>query len=765
MSHLRRLIATTALASITAIAPQAQAQETEAQETEVVRAETDDARLDAIIAQMTLDEKIENLGGGAIGVPRLGIEGVSSSEAISGMVLSGGASAMFVKTAEDDPEGLAAWAASRGVSDEDLAARVAAGREVIPSTQFPQGIGIARTWNRALVRQVGNVIGSEARWIHENEDGPGPLIVWTPNSDPARDPRWGRTQEAYGEDPFLAGALSVALIDGIQGDGEHWQAASLLKHFLANSNERNRYGSSANFDATLFWDYYAKPFRMSFVEGGARAFMSSYNAFNGTPMAVNAPIVRDIVLEQWGANGMVTTDGFAPGRLVTAHNAFPNMAEAVAASIRAGHSKMLPAAPDAVREAIEQGLLTGEQIDSAVRQNLRMLAHLGTLEEVSPFASVQGTPDPVNSEAHNAVARQVSREAMVLLKNEGSFLPLDPAQITSVAVIGSMADTVEMDHYSGIPPYKVTPLQAIRDRLGPDVTVTYVADNTDGAAVAAASAADVVLMIVGNDPKCGLYRGLLFEGFSSADATCPVPGEGMENHDRVSMDLPEEELVKAVHAANPNTAVVLVASFPYTISWSQENVPAILTTSHAGQEEGTAIAETLFGDYNPGGKLIMTWPRSMDQLPPMMDYDIRNGHTYMYFGEEPLYPFGHGLSYTSFTYADLTVSPDAIAGAGAATVSVSVTNSGPREGDEVVQLYMRREAVDDVAVPTKELVGFARVHRASGETKRVELPLGGEALMRWSRAEHALTVPEGGLTLMVGGSSADVKLETALATD
>jgi len=317
-----------------------------------------------------------------------------------------------------------------------------------------------------------------------------------------------------------------------------------------------------------------------------------------------------------------------------------------------------------------------------------------------------------------------------------------------------------LEGYSGLPAHTVSPLDGIKKAVGSGVVVNYAADNANGAAVNAATQSDIAVVVVGNEPMCGPYKGLL-TGFTSDDADCPIPGEAMENHDRKSIDLNQEGLIREVFQANPKTVVVLVSGFPYAINWTQQNVPAILHTSHSGQEEGTAIARVLFGDYNPAGRLVQTWPKSVAQLPPMMDYNIRHGRTYMYSKETPLYPFGYGLSYTTFKYANLRTSAGNLPREGQIAVSLDVTNTGARDGDEVVQLYVTHKG-SMVERPQKELKGFQRVHLARGETKTVEIPLKAQALAYWDEAKSNFVVEEEPIHVMVGSSSADVKLERTL---
>jgi beta-glucosidase len=717
-----------------------------------------ESRIDKILSLMTLDEKIAVLGTRGIRVPRLGIRGTGIGEAISGVVLGGGGDQVAAEAASDPQSALKALTAfGFDLADMDLSTM---GSKPVATTQFPEGVGIARTWDPALVRQAGAVIGSEARYIYENEKTPrSALILLTPNADLARDPRWGRTQESYGEDPFFNGAIAVALIKGLQGDDpKYWQAASLLKHFLANSNERGRYGSSSDFDERLFREYYSVPFRMGFVDGGARSYMTSYNAWNHAPMTSN-PVIRNITMKEWGVDGVICTDAGAFGFQVSKHKFYATRTEAAAASIKAGISLFLDGYRKDVKAALDEKLLTEADIDGAVRANFRTAIRLGLLDAPSsnPFAALKGAPDPVNSEKHNDIARQVSLESMVLLKNADNFLPLNKLAIKSIAVIGPRANEVLLEGYSGLPPYTVTPLDGIKKNAGPDVTVNYAADNTGDAAVTAARKSDVAIVVVGNHPLCGPYKGLL-AGFASDDANCPTSGEAMENHDRKSIDLDQEHLIQEVYEANPKTVVVLVSGFPYAINWTEQHVPAIIHTSHSGQEEGTAIADVLFGDYNPAGRLVQTWPKSLDQLPPMMDYNIRHGRTYMYFKGEPLYPFGYGLSYTTFKYAKLRTSAAKLRRDGQIVVSLDVTNTGSRDGDEVVQLYVKHMG-SKVERPLKELRGFQRVHLAHGETKTVEIPLTAQSLAYWDEAKSAFEVEAEPIQLMLGSSSAHIKLE------
>jgi beta-glucosidase len=693
-------------------------------------------RIDNILSLMTIDEKIDCLGV-PTAVPRLGIPSYGGSEGIHGVV-------------QREPR---------------------PGRDPITTTQFPQPPGMGETWDPDLVRQAAAVEGHEARFITQTAKyNRQILMLWGPQADLARDPRWGRSEEVYGEDPFFNGTMVVSFIKGLQegnlkngsgeSDGKYWQAAALLKHFLANSNENARTSSNSEFDQRLFWEYYSVPFRMGFLEGGAKGVMASYNAWNGTPMAVN-PILKSIVIKEWGVD-VISSDGGAVTDLVTQQKRYPTLKDAVVACLHAGINQFLNKYKDETKEALKDGSVTEAEIDNLLRPKFRVTIRLGLLDppEMVPWSQVKDTPDPWDSSADKAVSKKMALESVVLLKNANGFLPLKKESLKSIAVIGSLADSVHWDWYGGKPPYIVTPLQALKDEAGKKITVNYAADNTGDAAAKAAKSSDVAIVVVGNDPTCGPDMGHAWQDDASTKP-CSVPSDGREGRDRESITLEQEELVKQVYAANPKMVVVLVSSFPYAINWTQATVPAILHMTHASQDEGSAVGDVIFGAYNPGGHLVTTWPKSLDQLPPMMDYNIRNGRTYMYFKGEPLYPFGYGLSYTTFSYSGLESSQPVLPKNGAITVSVDVKNTGQQEGDEVVQLYVThlKSAVDR---PKRELKGFERVTLQPGETKTVQIALKASTLAYWDEKQGSFQVEAEPVKIMVGESSADIKLDTTI---
>lgn len=674
-------------------------------------------RIDDLLSRMTLEEKIHFLGSSAK-CPRLGLHGINHVEGLHGLALGGPGN----------------W-----------------GRPTpIPTTTFCQAIGLGETWDPDAVKQVAEVEAEEVRYCYQSPKYQrGGLVVRAPNADIGRDIRWGRTEECYGEDAWFNGMMTVAFVKGLQGDHpRYWKTAALMKHFCANSNEDTRDHSSSDFDARLFHEYYALPFRMGVMEGGSRAYMAAYNCVNGIPCTVH-PMLKDITVKQWGQDGIICTDGGALRLLISAHKYYPTLAQGAAWAVKMGISQFLDRHTEPTQEAIAKDFLTEADIDASLRGNFRVMIKLGILdpEEMVPYRKIgtDGTPEPWTTEKNKQLAREVTRKSIVLLKNRGDLLPLDRKSLKSIAVVGLHADRVFLDWYSGTPPYTVSPLDGIRAKAGPDISVSYAPDNTNEAAVEFAKAADVAIVIVGNHPTC-----------NAGWARTVLSSDGKEAVDRKSITLEHEELVKQVAKANPRTVVVLVSSFPYAINWTQQNVPAIVHMTHNSQETGNALADVLFGDYNPAGRIVQTWPKSIDQLPELMQYNIRNGRTYMYFKGEPLYPFGFGLSYTTFAYANLRPGAKKLSADGTLTLELDVTNTGGRDGEEVVQVYAKYLA-SAVERPNRQLVAFKRIAIRKRQTKTVQLKFAASQLAYWENAKKAFVVEPGRLQLMVGASSADIR--------
>jgi len=380
-----------------------------------------------------------------------------------------------------------------------------------------------------------------------------------------------------------------------------------------------------------------------------------------------------------------------------------------------------------------------------------------------PYSKIgtDGEPEPWNSDKHKALALEVAQKSIVLLKNSGNLLPLDRNSLKSIAVIGNRANDDLIDIYGAQYPYSVTPVEGIRRKLAPSTILHHVDDNNVDTAVEAAKEAEVAVVVIGNHPVCGSTLSVAMFNTDTSTKPCADISEGREGRDRESITLSQEEFIQKIYAANPKTIVVLVSSFPYAIEWTQAHVPAILHMAHASQEEGNAIADVLFGEKSPGGRLNQTWPKSLAQLPPMEDYDIRHGRTYMYFQGEPLYPFGYGLSYTTFQYSNVKLGAPSISANGETKVTVDVRNTGSRAGDEVVQLYARH-VPQETGRPKQELKGFERITLAPGEVRTVTFSVKSADLAWWNDSRHRFEARTGEVRLMVGSSSADIRGEAAL---
>ena len=676
-------------------------------------------RIDNLLSLMTLDEKIKALSTNP-SIPRLGVVGAGHVEGLHGLALGGPGE----------------WGGKN--------------KQPVPTTTFPQAYGLGETWDVDLIQKVAQVEGYETRYAFQKYNRGG-LVVRAPNADIARDPRWGRTEESFGEDAFFNGTLTVAFIKGLQGNNpKYWQTASLMKHFLANSNEDGRTYTSSDFDERLWREYYALPFYMGVVEGGSRGYMAAYNKVNGIPAMVH-PMLKNITQKEWGQNGIICTDGGAFQLLLSDHKYYADKYLGAAAAVKAGINQFLDEFTEGVYGAVAHGYLKEKEIDAVIRGNYRVMIQLGLLDaaDENPYARIgkgKDTIDPWKTEAHKAIALQATQKSIVLLKNDGQILPLQKEKLKTIAVIGARADEVLLDWYSGTPPYLVSPLQGIKNKLGNNVEILYAKNNTDGKAVQLAKKADVVLVIVGNHPVC-----------NAGWANCPVPSEGKEAVDRQSITLEQEDLIKLVYQANPKTIVTLISSFPYAINWTQEHVPAIVHMTQNSQETGNALADVLFGDYNPAGRLTQTWVKDITDLPDFLDYNIRNGRTYQYFKGKPLYAFGHGLSYTTFKYNSVETNLETIKKNDEVKVTVSITNSGYKDGEEVIQLYVK-QLESKVERPEKELKAFQRIFFKAGETKKVTLILKAKDLQYWNVAKQQWELENNSIEIQIGSASDAIHL-------
>lgn len=676
-----------------------------------------DARVDDLVSRLTLEEKIALLHQRQPAIPRLGIAAFTTGlEVIHGV----------------------AWLGE--------------------ATVYPQAIGLASTWDTDLMQRVGSAVGDEARGFHVKTNGVSHLNVWSPVVDLLRDPRAGRNEEGYSEDPYLTGQMSIAFCSGLVGDDPFYlKTAPSLKHFFAYNNEEKRDVSNSNVTPRNLHEYYLKAFQPAIAAGKATGVMTSYNLVNGRPNTVS-PYLNSMIRQWTPQTLMIVSDSFGPSNIAGSQQYYATHPESHAAAIKAGLDSFTDKNEDssftieAVHAALSQGLLEEADIDNAVRHIFSIRIRLGEFDPDNPYSDI--TEHVINVPEHRDLARRAAQEQMVLLKNEGDILPLDTSAIKTIAVIGQRADQVLTDWYSGTLPYTISPLAAIRDKVGAGVSVHYAADNANGAAVDIARSADVAIVVLGNHPTC-----------SAGWAQCPDQTEGKEAVDRQAIYLPTEGLIQEVYGANPRTIVVLVSSFPYTITWTDRNVPAILWSSHGGQELGSALADVLFGDYAPAGRLTETWYASLDGLPSILEYDIiKYNRTYQYYTGIPLYPFGHGLTYTTFRYGNLSLSTSSLSSAGEVEVSIDVTNTGPRDSEEVVQLYVHARQ-SRVKRPIKQLKAFARVRVNAGQTETVHFTLPAAELAIWDVTRERWVVELGVYDILIGRSSADIQLVAAVTVD
>lgn len=636
-----------------------------------------------------------------------------------------------------------------------------------PTTLFPVCIAMSATWDTALVHEVATVLSDEARGIyngwHLDPKAKGEhkgLIYRAPVINIGRNPYWGRNHEAWGEDPFLTGRMAVAYVKGLQGDDARYlKIAATLKHYAVNNVETDRQKLNANVSERMLREYWLPHFRDAVVEGKAASLMASYNAINGTPNNINHWLLTDLLKTEWKHDGFVVSDLGGVRTMVEGHGKKQmTYVDAVSQSLMAGCDFSDKEFMENIPTAIREGKLTEERLNDALTRVLRVRMRLGEFDpfDAVPFSKI--SPDVVNSDEHRAVALRASRESIVLLQNRSNILPLEKAKIKRIAVIGPVADRIMMNNYNGKVGKTVSALQGIKDRAAPGTEVLYtlggvVAGDTTGrwknesAEVAA-------------DPAAELTKAVDLARSADVAIVCigTTAAVEQEARDRKSLGLTgtQEELVKAVLAANPKTIVVQMSAGPLTVPWLASNVPAMLQAWWAGEEGGHAIADVIFGDVNPAGRLPHTVYAAESQVPPMDEYDITKGFTYMYLKGEPLFPFGHGLSYTTFKYSGMKLSADKIKSSDGVNVSAEITNTGKRAGEEVVQLYVH-QVKSSVKRPAKELRGFQRISLEPGETKTVTFTLLGGKLAFWDEKPHGFLVEPGAFEVMFGASSGDIR--------
>ena len=787
-------------------------------------------RVEDLLGRLTLPEKIAMLHQHQPAIDRLGIAGfVTGTEALHGL----------------------AWAGE--------------------ATVFPQAIGLATSWDLDLVRRVGAAAGNEVRGVHHKDPSRSKLNVWAPVVNPLRDPRWGRNEEGYAEDPFLTGLFGDAYSRGLAGDHPRvLRTAPTLKHFLGYNNETDRCTTSSNLSQRVLHEYELPAYRPAIERGSAVAVMASYNLVNGRPTHVTPYLESE--LRTWTSDEIyVVSDAHAPSNLADPQQqaVYGDHAESHAAALKAGIDSFTDADDrtyvtiERITEAMRRELITEADVDRAIRRALTMRVRLGEFDpaEANPYADV--TSDVINCAAHQELAREAARESITLLKSECCLLPLDPARHRTVAVIGTHADKNYTDWYSGSLPYACTARDGLTEVFGSDRVLyaegvdrialrlgdLYLAADADGLRLTEERAAfDVFdwgngvvtlrstlsgrfLRVTGDagdrkltadsagpsewvvremfrldrrpdgtvalrthsspgNPDRGAVNAQLGLGpraarftletlvdgaadaadlAATADAVVVLVGNhpmvnGRETEDRTDLKLSpaHDRLIREVYAANHNVALVLVASYPYAVGWADVHLPAVLWMSHAGQELGHALADVLTGRADPGGRLTQTWYRSACELPDLLDYDIiTNDATYQYYRGTPLYPFGHGLSYTTFEYSNLDISHASAAPGDTVTVTVWVTNTGRRAGSEVVQLYTHQQ-VSRVKQPLRQLRAFDKIVLEPGESRLITFALAVDDLRFWDITSDRFVVETARHKILVGRSASDIRLTGTL---
>ncbi len=631
-------------------------------------------------------------------------------------------------------------------------------------TSFPQAIALASTWDPGLVEKVFSATASEVR-------ARGAQQCLTPVLDLARDPRWGRTEETYGEDPYLGSRIGVAAVKGFQGTGplvDKSHVIATAKHFAVHGQpEGGTNTAPGNYSERVIREYFLKPFEAAVREGKIQSVMASYNEIDGIPSHGNKFLLDNILRQEWGFNGIVVSDYFGIRQLQSKHHVVATGEEAAKLALESGVDIELPylEVNNHLVDLVRQGKVSEAYVDRATARILRSKFITGLFDD--PFVDPDYAEKITNSSDHQQLALEAARKAIVLLKNDGHLLPLKKASYKHIAVIGPNAAEVHLGGYSGWPGRGVSILQGIKDKVGRDADVVYSlgcritetrGDNEtmptfqdklvfgDPAlnakrireAVAVAEKADLIILALGGNEQ--------------------TAREAWEKHlgDRDSLDLigNQDDLVKAMVALDKPVVVFLIHGRPNSINYIAEKVPAILEGWYLGQETGTAVADVLFGDFNPGGKLPITVPRSVGQLP---DYYYQKPSAKLEYVDStalPLFPFGWGLSYTNFKYGNISLLPDSIGSEGKTRVTVDVTNTGSVCGDEVVQLYIRDE-VSSVTRPVKELRGFRRITLDPGKTEKVEFTLGPDELSFLNRDMKRVVEP-GSFKIMVGGNSVDL---------
>ena len=669
-------------------------------------------RVKDLVSRLTLDEKVAQMVHNAEAIPHLGIPEYSWwNECLHGVARAGKA------------------------------------------TVFPQAIGMAASFDPELMFQVATAISDEARAKHHQAALQGNrgwyfgLTFWSPNINIFRDPRWGRGHETYGEDPYLTSRMGVAFVRGLQGDDPRYlKLVATPKHYAVHSGpEPARHGFDAVVGQRDLRETYLPAFKACVQEGHAASVMGAYNRTNGEPCCASKTLLQDILRDEWGFEGYVVSDCGAICDIHEHHKITKNPPESAALAVRNGCELNCGAVYPSLVAAVQMGLIDEEKIDDAVGRLMTARFRLGMFDPPGQVPYSQIPPEIVNCERHRSLALQIARESIVLLKNEKSLLPLDK-EIRSIAVVGPTAFSPRalVGNYYGFSPRVTTILEGIVGAVSPGTQVNYakgcpLADEPPTATDMIdcdLEDVDAIIAVLGNTAE--------LEGEEGAVADSDGGG------DRSQIGLPgrQEDLLRDLHATGKPVVLVLTGGSPIALGWAAENIPAIVMAWYPGEAGGEAVADVLFGDYNPSGRLPVTFVKSLDQVPPFEDYCME-GRTYRFLREEPLYRFGYGLSYTKFEYSNLRLGKDRIGPNESLSVTVEVENVGTAAGDEVVQMYVR-DVESSVPVPIHHLEGIQRLDLKPGEKREVSFTLHSEQLVVYGDDGKSFVEP-GEFVVSVGG--------------
>ncbi len=679
-------------------------------------------RVDDLVSRMTLDEKISQMLNDAVEIKRLNIPKYNWwNEALHGVGISGVA------------------------------------------TVFPQAIGLAATFDLNLMKEVADAISDEARAKHHEYVRNGErkifqgLTFWSPNINIFRDPRWGRGQETYGEDPYLTSRMGVTFVKGLQGDDpKYLKLIATPKHYVAYSGlESERHGFNAIVNKKDLWETYFPAFKACILEGGAHAIMGAYNRVNGEPCCGSKFLLEEVLRQKWNFKGHIVSDCGAIKDIFESHQVVKTPEEATALAINAGCDLFCSVGIftkqkkkirwDWIKGAVKKKLLTEETINKSVKRLFDARFRLGMFDPPEQVKYAQISYEVNDSKKNRDLALKAAKKTMVLLKNENNLLPLKK-DLNTIAVLGPNADDINilLGNYNGVPSQYTTPLEGIKKKVSPQTTILYAKGcplkerSFEGfeEAIEKAKKSDVVILVLGLSPK--------LEGEQGQASESDLDG------DRLDLNLPQiqEEFLKAILATNKPIVLVLTGGSALAINFAKEKIPAILFAWYPGEEGGNAIADVIFGDYNPAGKLPITFYKSINDLPDVRDYNME-GRTYRFFRKEPLFSFGDGLSYTTFEYSNLQISPQKVKTDESISISMDIKNTGLRDGEEVVQLYLSN-LNNPSYYPIRELQGFERVFLTKGEKKKLHFRI---TPYQFSRVTiEGLRVVEPGIfSLFLGG--------------